>query len=150
DVPVLQSAEPAFSGGPKRPVPVESKVTDHALAQPVGGCIRCLELTAIQIRHAPVKKSKPYAALQRINGQNTGMVLMSQLGPRNLLDLISRGHTKETVILVGDAHIPRIILGDTVHGSAGNSAYGYETVILQVAAAVNRRDPDSPAIILKQ
>src|SRR5262245_30376229 len=78
------------------------------------------------------------------------MVLMSQAVPGNLLDFISRGHTIETVILVGDANIPRVILGNSMHGSAGNAAYGDKTVILQVADAAKRRDPDSPAMILKK
>src|SRR5262245_44619830 len=78
------------------------------------------------------------------------MVLMSQAVPRNLLHFISRGHTIETVILVGDANIPRLILGHTMHGPAGNAAYGDKTVILQVADAAKRGDPDSPAMILKK
>ena len=78
------------------------------------------------------------------------MVLMSQPSPRILFDLVSSGHTKETVILVGDPHIPRTILADTMHEAAGNAAYGNKAAILQVANAAKRRDPDSPAMILKK
>src|SRR4030095_5178618 len=78
------------------------------------------------------------------------MVLMSQPSPGNLFDLISRRQTVETVILVGDAHIPRVIPGHTMHGPAGNAAYGDKAVILQVADAADRREPDSPAMILKK
>src|SRR5262245_1169199 len=99
------------------------------LAQAVGGCIRCADLTVPEIGNAAQKEPEPQTALHRITRQNTGMVLMSQPSPRNLFDLVSRGYTKETVILIGDAHIPGVILGDTMHRSAGNSAYGDKAVV---------------------
>src|SRR5262245_48513925 len=42
------------------------------------------------------------------------------------------------------------VLCDASHGSAGDSAYGNKVVILQVAEPVHSRDPNSPAIVLKE
>src|ERR1044071_4891562 len=88
--------------------------------------------------------------MQRISGQRTDMVFMSQRGPGNLLNLTSAQHMKKAERFVGDPQIPRRVLRDGKHVAAGNTAYGSEAAILQVADAAKRRDPDPPAIILKK
>src|SRR6266849_2430924 len=78
------------------------------------------------------------------------MALASQPGPGSLLDFITGGHTKKTQLLVGDPQISRTILGDGMHDSAGNAAYGNIPVIRQVADPAKRGDPDSSAAVLKK
>src|SRR6266849_6798283 len=78
------------------------------------------------------------------------MALASQPGPGSLLDFITGGHTKKTQLLVGDPQISRTILGDGMHDSAGNAAYGNIPVIRQVADPAKRGDPDSSATVLKK
>src|SRR5262249_9821599 len=76
---------------------------------------------------------------------------MSQRGPRDLLNFTARKQLKETELLVVDPKIPRLVLNNGKHTpAAGNAAYRIEAVILQVADAAKRSDPDSPAIILKE
>ena len=59
DTAVFHPAQPALGCGPERTVLIELKAVDAALAQPVGGCVRCADLTVLEIRHATVTKSKP-------------------------------------------------------------------------------------------
>src|SRR5262245_48175295 len=88
--------------------------------------------------------------MQRIGGKNTGVILMSQSGPGNLLNL-TPAQMKKTKRLVVDPKIPRLVLDEGKHSSAaGNAAYRIKAVILQVADAAKRRNPDPPAIILKK
>src|SRR5215467_2282130 len=75
---------------------------------------------------------------------------MSQPGPGNLLDLTSRGQTKETGVLVGNPQVSRLVLCDAMHGTTGNAAYGSKSVILDVSDPGSRGYPDLSAIILKQ
>src|SRR5262245_27379781 len=95
-------------------------------------------------------KSKPYATLQRISGQSTGMVLMSQLRPRNLPDLTPAEQMKKTEIFISDPQIPGGVFNDAKHVSAGNTADGNKPVILHIAEAARGSYPDSAAIILKK
>ena len=82
DAAVFQPAQPAFGGGPERSVGVELKVADAALAQPVGGSVRCADLTIGEIGDSTLQKSKPQAALQTISYQSGGEVLDVPAWPR--------------------------------------------------------------------
>src|SRR5258705_13111669 len=93
---VFQAAEPALSCGPERTFLIHSQVVDPALAQPVGACIRCANLTVNEIGNSTEMESKPQAALQWVGSQSTGMILMSQFGPRNLLNLTPADQMKKT------------------------------------------------------
>ena len=59
ELPVFDPAQPALGRGPERTVPIESKRVDSALAQTLGGAVRCADLTVLEIRHATLRKSKP-------------------------------------------------------------------------------------------
>ena len=56
---VFDPAQPALSCGPERTVPIDVETADHSLAQPFGACVRCAELTVLEISYATVTKSKP-------------------------------------------------------------------------------------------
>src|SRR5262249_46557308 len=81
---------------------------------------------------------------------STCMVFMSQRGPCNPLHLTLAGHLNKTYPLVVDPDIARLVLNDGKYRFAARAAYGDEAVILEVADVAKRRDPDSPAIILKE
>src|SRR5882724_3103013 len=147
---VFQAAEPALSSGPERTFLIHSQVVDTALAQPVSARIRCAYVTINEISDTTKMKSKPQAALQRIGSQSTGMILMSQFGPRNLLNLTPADQMKKTALFVGDPQIPLGVLSNGKGVFAGKHAYGNEPVILQVAYTANRSDPDSLATILEK
>src|SRR5262249_17963499 len=116
-----------------------------ALAQPVGGWEGCADLTVSETGDATQKEPNPDAPLHRISGQNTGVILMSQRGPRDLLNFTARKQLKETELLVVDPKIPRLVLNNGKHTpAAGNAAYRIKAVILKVAHAAKRSDPDSP------
>src|SRR5581483_8197818 len=88
---VLQSAESAVGGGPERAVLIESQLVDTPPAKPVGGCIRCADLVVGEVGDAAEMKSNPQPALRRVGDQSTGMVFMSQRGPRDALNLTLAG-----------------------------------------------------------
>src|SRR5262249_53525460 len=97
------------------------------------------------------KEPNPYAALQWISGQNTGVIFMSQRCPGNLLHLAVTIQFKKTELLVVDPKISSFVLNYGKHSSAArNAAYRIKAVILKVADAAKCGDPDSPAIILKK
>src|SRR5262245_15696673 len=78
---ILQPAEPARSRDPDRPVRIDPKVADEAVAQPVGGAIVRPDLTVLEVRDAPVEESKPQTASNWIGGYRRRKILMSQRGP---------------------------------------------------------------------
>src|SRR6516165_6780559 len=80
-VAIFQPAKSTRGGRPERSIPIESKVANPALTQPIGGCIRCTNLTVFEISHATVEKPKPQAASHRIGGQSRSKVIVSQLSP---------------------------------------------------------------------
>src|SRR5215475_119124 len=75
---------------------------------------------------------------------------MSQRGPRDALNLTTVGELNKTDPFGVGPEVPGLVLGDGKHGPAGKAAYGDEAVTLQIADGAKRRDPDSPAIILKK
>src|SRR5258705_9229236 len=75
---------------------------------------------------------------------------MSQLGPGELLNFVSRGDTQKTGILAGDPQIAGGVFDNGTYNSAWYTAYGKKMAALQVSDPAERRDPDSPAIILKK
>ena len=54
------------------------------------------------------------------------------------------------MFLVRNPQIPGGILGDTMDRPTWNATYSNKPLILQVAEAANRREPNSPARILKK
>src|SRR5262249_14801893 len=56
---VPHPAESALGGGPDRAVGIVSKTVNRALAKPVGGCVRCADLTIPEVNYATLIKSKP-------------------------------------------------------------------------------------------
>lgn len=55
---VFESTQAAIGGGPKRTAGIESQVVDTALAQAIGGYVRCPYLTVTEVRYASVIKSR--------------------------------------------------------------------------------------------
>ena len=54
DAAVFKPAKAALLGcGPQRPIPIELKTGDMALAQPISGCVRRADLTILEIRARP-------------------------------------------------------------------------------------------------
>src|SRR6266404_782869 len=130
---VFQAAEPALSSGPQRAFLIHSQVVDTALAQSVGACVRCAYVTINEISDTTKMKSKPQAALQWISGRSSGMVLMSQCRPGNLLDLTPSDQMKETGLLVDDPQTPRFVLNDRKLVSSGKTLYRNKSAILEVS-----------------
>ena len=75
---------------------------------------------------------------------------MSQRGPGNLPGHTSLKQLIKTETLVGDPQITGSVLSDRSYRPAGNAFYRDISVILQIAESAKRRNPDSPAIILKK
>ena len=76
---VLQAAEATLGSGPKNAVRIEPNVADPAPAESVGRCVRCADLTVLEIGEAPFKEAKPETASGGIGGQSRSKVLMSKL-----------------------------------------------------------------------
>src|ERR1700739_4708198 len=57
---------------------------------------------------------------------------------------------KETLVLVADPDIPRIVAGDGMELSGGHGAYGDKPAMLEIGNAARGGDPGPPAIILKK
>src|SRR5215831_5191056 len=72
---IFQVAEPTLSPDPERTGMIELKAADTPFAEPIGGCVRCSDLTISEIGDTTQEKSNPYTTLQTISGENTGMVL---------------------------------------------------------------------------
>src|ERR1700688_4702906 len=98
---------------------------------------------------AALRKSEPYAAVQRIRSQNDCEILASECGPWNLLQLIVPRQSQEAEVAVGDPKIPRSVLGQGLHQPT-RSRRRNKPVILQVADRGKRGNPDSPARVLKE
>jgi hypothetical protein len=56
---ILQPAEAALGGNPKRAVIIEAKVADTARAKPASGRIGCANLSVREIGYTAKKKSNP-------------------------------------------------------------------------------------------
>src|SRR5215468_7577277 len=78
------------------------------------------------------------------------MVLMSQLGPGDLLNDFGLPQLKKADRLVVDPQIAGIVLGEGKYIRASNAAYRNKPLILKVAEPAECGDPDLPARILKQ
>src|SRR5262252_4614886 len=88
---VLNPANPAALGSdPDRTIGIKSKTSHPTLAQAVVHSVGSTDMTILKISDPTQKESNPYSASRWISSENTGMVLMSQFGPGNLSDLISR------------------------------------------------------------
>src|ERR1700687_1062430 len=96
-----------------------------------------------------LRKSKPYAPVRRICGQNDCRILTSECGPWNLLELIVRRQSQEADVAVGDPQIPRGVLGEGLHQPTGSRRRN-KPVIFQEADRGQRGNPDSPARVLKE
>ena len=56
----------------------------------------------------------------------------------------------EETLVVANPEIPRAVSGDGVHDSAGHPTHGDKPAIIEVGDPAERRDPNSPAFVLKQ
>src|ERR1700733_2500867 len=106
-------------------------------------------MTVTNPGNSALRKSEPYAAVQRIRSQNHCEILASECGPWNLLQLIVWRQSYEADVAVGDPKIPRSVLGQGLHQPAWSRRWN-KPVILQVADRSKRGSPDSPARVLKQ
>jgi hypothetical protein len=152
NAPVLQSAQPAFLGGdPKRAVVIEMKAADPSGAEPIGGCVRLAHLAVLEISDAAQKKSNPYAAFSWISGQNTGVVLVSQSLPGDLIECISCLHVKKPKTLMCEPQVAGPVLGDGKHhGTLGDVAKRDKAPAIQIAKSRGLRDPDSTGAVLEK
>src|SRR6202008_4111738 len=87
DAAVFDSAESALGRCPESAVPVESKAANSTRAQPVGGGVRCADLTVAEIGDAASQKPEPQAALTGISNQTKRIVRAIHAGPWNSFDL---------------------------------------------------------------
>ena len=76
------------------------KAADPSGAEPIGGCVRLAHLAVLEISDAAHIKSNPYAAFSWISGQNTGVFLVSQSLPGDLMECISCLHVKKPKMLI--------------------------------------------------
>src|ERR1700674_3750718 len=67
---VFHPAQPAVGCGPERTARIELKTADTSLAQSIGACIRCADLTAFEIRQATRNETNPQPPLYRVGEQS--------------------------------------------------------------------------------
>src|SRR5690348_18385474 len=75
---------------------------------------------------------------------------MSQPAPGNLLNIINLGKAKKTGILAGDPQVAGSVFGNGSHESEGRVNHGDQMAVFQVTHPLPRRNPDSPATVLKK
>src|ERR1700750_2391465 len=95
-------------------------------------------------------KPEPQSALRWVGSHRTGMILMPQRTPRNLIDHSSAEQLKKSNVLVGNPKATGRVLRDGGHGPSGDAAYGNKAGVLQIAEPAHGGGPDSPAVILKK
>src|SRR5262249_56816310 len=76
--------------------------------------------------------------------------LVSEAGPRIVVDTTRRVQAKEPVALVAPPHVPASVLGDRAHVPAGNSADRQEPVVLEGSDPAPGRHPDPSALVLEE
>src|SRR6185503_15164644 len=103
---VLQPAEASVGADPERALRIEAKPVDPSLAQPVRRPVRCTDLILGEVHDAAVPEPHPYTTSRGVGGEGGDRVLATQPGRRKLLDLMARGHTKETGIVVCEPEAP--------------------------------------------
>ena len=149
NVTVFDAAQPPLSRDPECTVAVEVETADPALSQPFGACIRCAELTILEIRDATVSKSKPQTTLHSIMQESTRRLSAPEPGPGDAFD-----HTlleqMEKPLLMTHPDVPCTVVGKRKDDSVRYGCYGNKPVGLKKGNPAWRSDPHSPTSVLKQ
>src|SRR5262249_49848197 len=148
DPSTLDMAEASLHCDPERTAPVEPEVVDAAFRQTVNGCVRCPDLTVLDVRHVTLEP-KPQATLLRIRQQSRHRVADFQFVPRNLFHYSLAAQAIEAARFVGNPEIPRAVSADRRRSSRGEADRN-EPTVLEVRHPAQRGDPESPALVLEE
>src|ERR1700722_7690365 len=101
-----------------------------------------------ETRQRHPEKIRAKSPPQGVRGQHNRRILVAERGPWNPLQLITWRQSEETEVAVGDPEIPRGVLRQGAHESAG-SRTGNKPVLRHIANPGHCGNPDSPPKVLK-
>src|SRR5262245_19246617 len=120
------------------------------MAQPVGDRVRRADLPLAEIGNTSIEEPNPQS-VQRIGGQSSAEVLVSQFGPRDLFGGDRARYSEQAVAQVGDPDRALRVFDDGTHGvPARHVTWPNEPIVLEITKPASRRDPDSRAGVLKK
>src|SRR5262249_5872881 len=133
---LFQPAKASIRRGPERAVRINPQIIDAALGEPFRRTEGLTDLPVLEIRNAPLRESKPQAALRRICGQSRHEIVLTKIRPRNLSDLRIGRETEEAKVIVREPEIALFVRNHRINKTARQSRYWNESIVLQITETV--------------